>query len=170
MKLLKAVALAVPGLLLAVLASAMVMRLTNGARLLDPFLIVVVAQATRGRRSEAMAVGAVAGIVQDMLSSVDFGVHYLSKLVVGYVASLVATSLIPGQPLTAAVLLAGGTILEVIVQMLCGVLLGQHFNTPGLGELAVEVVANVAVGLVVFAVIDRFRQKRPRQVMHARGR
>ena len=170
MKLAKVLLIVVPLLVVALFLDALLMRLTGGARILDPFLIVVVSQAPHGRKSDAVFTGALAGLFQDLVGSVVFGIHALSKTCIGYLASLLSGQLIPGQPLTSVVLLAGGTVLEAVVQWLVGVLLGQSVNTPQLGTLALSVVLNVALGLPALALIDMLARRRPRHPAHARGR
>jgi len=166
----KALLIVIPLLVVAVLVDAILMRLTGGARILDPFLIVVVSQAPHGRKSDAIFTGALAGLVQDLLASVVFGMHMLSKTCIGYAASLLSSRLIPGQPLTSVVLLAGGTIVEALVQWLAGVLLGQSVNTPTLGSLGLSLVLNVSIGLAALTLIDLVSRRRPRLASHARGR
>lgn len=168
MKLFKALLVLVPLLLVAVIVDAMLMSATGGARIFDPFLVVVISQAPHGRKSGAIVTGALAGLVQDMLASIVFGMHLLSKVVVGYGASLLSGRLIPGQPLTAVVLLGGGTIVEALVHSLAGVLLGRSFIAPNLATLGLAVLLNVAIGLPALTLVDILSRRRPRQLSHAR--
>lgn len=152
--------------LLAALAVALVVdglaaRAAHGFRFLDPYLIVVVVLASRGGKLRSMAAGGIAGLLQDLVASAVFGVHYLGKLTVGYVASLLAGRLIPGQALTGAVLLAGATILEKIVFAILGPLLGSDFSVGTLGEITVQAAANVVVGLLAFRVLEKFDRRKP---------
>jgi rod shape-determining protein MreD len=142
-------------LALALVVDGLASRAAHGFRFLDPYLIVVVAFASRGGKLRSMLAGGAAGFLQDLVASAVFGVHYLGKLVVGYVASLFVGRLIPGQALTAAVLLGGGTILEKVVFAVLGQLLGSDFSPGTLGEIAVQAAANILVGLLVFRLIDR---------------
>ena len=75
--------------------------------------------------------------------------------------------LIPGQPLSAAVLLGSGTLIEVLVQKLAGVLLGQSFNTPTIGEVIVSAVLNVVVGMLVLGLVDAVTRRKLRRPGHA---
>lgn len=158
------------GLALAVIIDSAVMELTGGRRVFDPFLIVTVATALRGRKAESMIVGATAGLVQDLLGSVVFGIHFLGKLVVSYFAALMAGRLIPGQPLSAIVLLAGGTVIEVFALAGAGFLLGQSFQLRTPGELGLSVLLNTAVGMTWFALAKRFDGDSRRRPAHARSR
>ena len=166
----RSLAIFLPLLLVALLIDALLVTLTHGVRIFDPFLVLVVAQAPHGRKTGAIVTGAIAGLVQDMVASVVFGIHFLSKVVLGYSASLIAVRLIPGQPLTGLVLLGGGPILEVVVHALAGVLLDQSFNLPTLGTLLLSIVLNVGIGMPALMLIDKLAGRRPRQGGHARGR
>ena len=158
----RSVAVFLPLLLVALAIDALLVTLTNGARIFDPFLVLVVAQAPHGRKTGALLTGAIAGLVQDMVASVVFGIHFLSKVVLGYSASLISVRLIPGQPLTGLVLLGGGTILEVVVHALAGVLLDQSFNLPSVGTLLLSIVLNVGIGMPALILIDKLAGRRPR--------
>src|SRR5436189_896291 len=96
-----------PLVLIAVVVDALLLSLTHGQRIFDPFLIVLMAQAPHARKTDAILMGAFVGLVQDIIGSIVFGIQFLSKVVLGYSASLVSVRLIPGQPLTALVLLGG---------------------------------------------------------------
>jgi rod shape-determining protein MreD len=170
MSFMRSLLVTIPLLLLAILIDAALLDFTHGVRLFDPFLVVVVAQAPYGRKADAIVTGGLAGFVQDMIATDHFGINYLSKVVIGYASSLLSSRLIPGQPMTALVLLGGGTLVEVAVQWLAGVLLGQSFDMPTPGSLAACLAANVVIGMPAVALVDRLARRRPRQVAHARGR
>lgn len=148
-------------LALALVVDGLAARAAHGFRFLDPYLIVVIAFASRGGKVRSMLAGGLAGFVQDLVASAIFGVHYLGKLVVGYVASLLVGRLIPGQALTAAVLLGGATILEKLVFAVLGFLLGSDFSAGTVGEVAVQAAANIVVGLIVFRVMDKLDRRKP---------
>ena len=160
MSLLKSVLLLLPLVALALVLDVLGLRIGHGARWIDPYLILVVAFAARGGKLRALAAGGIAGFVQDMVASIVFGVHYLGKLAVGYVASLFVGRLIPGQALTAAVLLGGGTLLEKIVQALLGPLLGSDFPLGTLPMIALEIVVNVVAGLLIFRLAERLVRRK----------
>lgn len=160
MSLFKSVLLLVPLMALALVLDVLALRVGHGARWIDPYLILVVAFAARGGRLRALAAGGLAGFVQDMVASIVFGVHYLGKLTVGYVASLLVGRLIPGQALTGVVLLGGGTLLGKVVQVALGPLLGSDFAVGTIPMVALEIVVNVLAGLLVFRLVDRWLRRR----------
>jgi rod shape-determining protein MreD len=135
------------GLALAVLIDSFALALTGPDRLFDPYLVLVVLVAARGdRKASALAVGAVVGLAQDGLGSSVFGIHYVAKVVVAYGVARASDVLIPGQPLTWAVLLAGGTLAELFVYRAMGFLLGQSFDARTLAPLVALFLLNVALG------------------------
>ena len=107
------------------------------------------------------------GLAQDGLGSAVFGVHYLAKLVVAYAACRAGDLLIPGQPLTWAVLLAGGTVLELVVYRAMGFLLGQSFDPRGLGSLALLVLMNCVLGTFLCTLGRRSLKRWPVRGGHA---
>ncbi len=147
-------------LVAALALDGLVARAAHGARWVDPYLVVVVLFASRGGKARAMLVGGTAGLLQDLVASAVFGVHYLGKLVVGYAASLVATHLIPGQVLTGAVLLGGATLIEKLVFWMFGLVLGTDFSVGSPAEIAIQVGTNVALGLLVMQGVERVARKR----------
>ena len=149
------------GLVTALVLDGLTARAGHGARWMDPYLILVVVFASRGGKARAMIGGGAAGFLQDLVASAVFGVHYLGKLVVGYAASLVASRLIPGQALTAAVLLGGATLLEKLVFSVAGLVLGTDFAVGTPIEIGVQVLVNIGVGMLAFRAVDRFARRRP---------
>jgi rod shape-determining protein MreD len=142
--------LLVPALVVAVLLDSFALALTGPERLFDPYLVLVVLFAAQGgRKTNALIVGALVGLAQDGLGSAVFGVHYLAKLVVAYAACRAGDLLIPGQPLTWAVLLGGGTVLELFVYRALGFLLGQSFDARSLGALVVLLLVNLVLGSLI---------------------
>lgn len=160
----------VPALLLALLVDAVALALTAPDRLFDPFLVLTAFVASRGRKVEAMLAGAVIGLAQDGLGSVVFGIHFLSKVVVAYVVALASSRLIPGQPLTHAVLIAGATVLELVVFAASGFLLGQRFEVRSPGELATLLALNVVLGTVACLSAGSFARRRAFGRAHAARR
>ena len=140
-------AVLVAGLIVAVLVDSFALAAFSVERLFDPYLVLVVFLAARCEQKwTALLVGAVVGLAQDGLGSQVFGIFYLSKLVVAYAIARSKDLLIPGQPLTWAVLLAGGTVLELLVYRAMGFLLGQSFDARTLGSLVLLLAFNVVLG------------------------
>ena len=140
----------IPALVVAVLLDSFALALTGPERLFDPYLVLVVFLAARdGRKSTALLVGALVGLTQDGLGSSVFGIHYLAKVIVAYGAVRASDFLIPGQPLTWAVLLGGGTLMELVVYRGMGFLLGQSFDARSFPALLVLLLVNVVLGTLL---------------------
>lgn len=143
--------------------------LTGGPRVVDLHLLVVLWFALRGGRTEALAVGALAGLAQDSLGSVVFGSNMLGKVVVAYAASLVARRFVAGQALTHAVVAACAVLLDVLVRRATGFVLGQSLVNRTLGEVLLGLAGTVVFGTLVFGFFDRLGSRRA-QGTHVLGR
>jgi len=157
---LRLLSLLIPGLIVAVLLDSFALTAFREERLFDPYLVLVVLLAAQGeRKTTALLVGAMVGLAQDGLGSQVFGIFYLAKVIVAYAVARANDLLIPGQPLTWAVLLAGGTLLEVVVYRAMGFLLGQSFDARGLGGLALLLLLNVVLGTFLCSRGRRFTKR-----------
>jgi len=157
---LRLLALLVPGLVAAVLLDSFALAVFGDERLFDPYLVLVVLLAAQGeRKTTALLVGALVGLAQDGLGSQIFGIYYVAKVIVAYGVVRAMDLLIPGQPLTWAVLLAGGTLLEIAVYRAMGFLLGQSFDARGLGGLTLLLLLNVVLGTFLCTFGRRFTKR-----------
>jgi rod shape-determining protein MreD len=165
-RLLRFVAL-VAVLVLAALVLDSVLGDAVGSGRIDPYLMITVWFGASGRKPDGMLAGALAGLVQDAMGSVVIGTHLLSKVVVGYVVMLLASRLIPGQVVTHAVLLTVAGVLEVAVLTAAGMLVGRHLAPGPPLPVVLCLLANVAIGTMIFSLVAAARWRRERMV--ARG-
>lgn len=157
---LRLLTLLIPGLVLAVLLDSFALTAFGEARLFDPYLVLVVLLSAQGeKKTTALLVGALVGLAQDGLGSQVFGILYVAKVVVAYAVARANDLLIPGQPLTWAVLLGGGTLLEFVVYRVMGFLLGQSFDPRGFGALFVLLLVNVVLGTFLCTLGSRFTKR-----------
>lgn len=171
MRALRFLAFLLPLVLAATVVDALMAQLVHSVRVFDPFLLVAVWFGAHGRRLEGMIAGGVAGIVQDAALSQRLGTHYLAKLVVGYLTTLMSGKLIPGQPTTHGVLIAAGSVVQSVVLVAEGFLLGQDLAPASFAAVALQVAGNVVVGVAAFALVERVRRRRSRSMVHGpRGR
>lgn len=171
MKVLRFLAFLVPLVLAAVVVEALASQVTTTFRLFDPFLLVTVWFGAHGRRLEGMFAGALAGLVQDAALSQQLGTHYVAKVVVGYLTTLFAGRLIPGQPTTHAVLIATASVVQAVVQVALGFLLGQEHSPGSFGSLVAQVIGNVVAGTALFGLVGHIGARRARGMAHGpRGR
>jgi len=129
------------------------------ARLMDfPLLIVIYFALMRCDKVFGIALGTGLGLLQDALSHGYIGIFGIAKAIVGYLAASAGTR-VELESLVARTVLTG---VFVLVHNLC--LAGlQHVLLevpPPLQPLATAsaVLVNVALGLIIFQILDRFRR------------
>lgn len=128
-------------------------------RLLDlPLLVVIYFALTRRNPVAALLVGAVIGMGQDSLTRGPIGLFGAVKTVIGYVTSVVSTHVdtesAPVRFLTALTLYG---LQSVLFYLVWAILLGQPVAWEGRDRL-VGALVNALVGVLLFRVLDRFRQ------------
>ena len=147
------------GVILAVVA-ALALQTTlarfvvRGTVAIDLVLVVVVYVALTSGPATGLLSGAIAGLVQDALSTGILGVAGLAKTIVGFLAGVIGTQFIVSQPLPRFVVFFGATVVHAIVFMgLYTVLDRIHFGNPTAG-VAAQATANAVVGVVAFQVVE----------------
>lgn len=141
----------------------------RGSIAVDLVLIVVVYVALTSGPASGLMTGAVAGLVQDALSSNVIGIGGLAKTIVGFLAGVIGTQFIVSQPLPRFVVFFSATALHALVFMgLYSLLDLRHFGTP-YGAVAGQAAANAVIGVAVFQVaellpgaVERRRAAKPR--------
>jgi rod shape-determining protein MreD len=129
------------------------------ARLMDfPLLITIYFALMRRDKMIGMAMGTGLGLLQDSLSHGFIGIFGTAKAIVGYLAASASTRFELESLVGRAVL----TGVFVLVHNLCLAAL-QHAlleAPPPFQPVAVAsaVLVNVALGLIVFQILDRFRR------------
>ena len=147
------------GVILAVVA-ALALQTTlarfvvRGAIAIDLVLVAVVFVALTSGPAAGLLAGAIAGLVQDALSSGLIGIGGLANTIVGFLAGVIGTQFIVSQPLPRFVVFFGATIVHAVVFMgLYTVLDRIHFGNPTAGVVA-QATANALVGVVAFQVVE----------------
>lgn len=143
-----------------VVQSALSRVLPAEARVLDPFLLVVVYCALVGGETHGMLAGAAAGWVQDVhFGSSVLGLSPLSKIVLGFSVGLAASRfmLVGPGPRTLTLLVAAGAD-ALLFTWLASVF---DVRTVALSPLALasRATVNAAVGVVLFEFLDRRLQR-----------
>jgi rod shape-determining protein MreD len=129
------------------------------ARLMDfPLLIVIYFALMRRDKVYGIVLGTGLGLLQDALSHGYIGIFGIAKAIVGYLAASASTRF-ELETLTARTVLTG---IFVLVHNLCLAAL-QHalLDAPPPFEpikTASAVLVNVALGLILFQILDRFRR------------
>jgi rod shape-determining protein MreD len=129
------------------------------ARLLDmPLLIVLYFALLRRDKIFGTLFGTALGLVMDALSHRYIGVYGMAQALVGYLAASASIrfnleSLTTRTVLTAVLVLVQGLFLQGLLALLF------EFPPPFRPlELASGVLANVALGLVIYQLLDRLRR------------
>ena len=133
---------------------------------IDLVLVVVVYVALTSGPVTGLLTGTVAGLVQDALSSGVVGIGGLSKTIVGFVTGIIGTQFIVAHSVPRFVVFLGATALHAGIFIGLYVLLGlRHFDAP-YTSVVEQAVANAAVGVVAFQLVERL----PGAVERRRGR
>jgi cell shape-determining protein MreD len=144
-------------IVLAVLVQTALSRLgAGGARLFDPFLVVMVYCALTGGETHGMLAGMAAGWVEDVqFGGTVLGLSAFTKILVGYVVGVAGGHfLIGGAPARALVLLLATLADAAVLQWLAGVFDVRLLDLPAL-TLASRATLNALVGAFLFEVVDR---------------
>lgn len=129
------------------------------ARLMDfPLLLVIYFALMRRDKLFGMGLGTAMGLLQDALSHGYIGIFGIAKAITGYLAASASTRF-ELESLLARTVLTG---VFILVHNLCLAAL-QHvlLDTPPPFQpiaTASAVLVNVALGLILFQILDRFRR------------
>ena len=147
------------GVILAV-AAALALQTTlarfivRGTVAVDLVLVVVVYVALTMGPATGLLAGALAGLVQDALSSNVIGIGGLAKTLVGFLAGIIGTQFIVVHTLPRFVVFFCATVLHAVVFMGLYVLLDlRHFGTP-YTAVSGQAVGNAVVGVVLFQLVE----------------
>ncbi len=129
------------------------------ARLMDfPLLITIYFALLRRDKIYGIVLGTVLGLLQDALSHGFIGINGITKAMVGYLVASASTRF-ELESLPARALLTG---VFVLINNLCLVALQRVLlETPPsfqLLALASALLVNVALGLILYQILDRFRR------------
>lgn len=128
------------------------------ARLADfPLLVTIYFSLVRRNKIFGIGLGTGLGLMQDALSQGSIGIFGMAKALIGYLAAS-ASIRFDLEPLVVRSVLTG---VFVLVQsfFLLGLRRGLFETPPPFQPLGVlsSVLVNVALGLIIFQVLDRFK-------------
>ena len=129
------------------------------ARLMDfPLLLLIYFALMRRDKMFGMGLGTAVGLLQDALSHGYIGIFGIAKAITGYLAASASTRF-ELESLLARTVLTG---VFILVHNLCLTAL-QHVlldAPPPFQPIATAsaVLVNVALGLIIFQILDRFRR------------
>ncbi|TDI35300.1 MAG: rod shape-determining protein MreD [Acidobacteria bacterium] len=120
----------------------------------DVFLLVAVFYAVSSGRMQAVIMGALAGLTQDVLSSQFLGFHAFTKTAVAYLVGGLGSRLMLGQALPQFLALALATILDGVLMAVLASMAGLPPRMHPGGWLKMALV-NGLVGLLVYRLVGR---------------
>jgi rod shape-determining protein MreD len=145
------------GILIALLfQSALSQIAPSQARILDPFLLVLVYCALTGGETHGMLAGAAAGWVQEIhFGGAVKGLSGLTKVVVGFGVGLAGGRFLLARPGPRLLVIFVATLLDaLLIEGLASAfeVRAHALSTPG---LLTRAAVNAVVGATLFEVIDR---------------
>ncbi|MCZ6747007.1 MAG: rod shape-determining protein MreD [Acidobacteria bacterium] len=146
---------AVAALAAAVVATVMLQAIAPWAQdEVDVFLLVAVFYAVSGGRMQAVIMGALAGLTQDVFASQFLGFHAFTKTAVAYLVGGLGARLMLGQALPQFLALALATILDGVLMAVLASMSGlpPRFQPGSMFKMA---LVNGFVGLLVYGVVGR---------------
>jgi len=125
-----------------------------------PLLVVIFFAVARRSQVSGMLTGAVIGILQDALTpSLPLGVYGIANTVVGYGASSLGVKIdIENAGSRFLVILFFYVVHEIVYFTVARGLVGMTLHWSWPHEL-VSALANAVVGVAMFALLDRFKQR-----------
>lgn len=126
----------------------------RGTVAVDLVLVVVVYAALTMGSVTGLLTGAVAGIVQDVLSGGVVGIGGGANTIVGFLTGIAgAQFIVTGTP-TRFLIFFGATVVRAVVFMGLYMLLElRQFSSP-YGAVAAQAVANAAIGIGAFRLVE----------------
>jgi rod shape-determining protein MreD len=138
--------------------------LPSEARILDPFLLILVYCALTGGETHGMLAGAVGGWVQDVhFGGTVVGLSGLAKLLVGFGVGAAAARFLFSGPLPRLLVLVSATLVDALLFSRLAGVFDIVIEDLSPRALLARAVGNGLVGLFLFEVVDRRlrRDRRP---------
>ena len=128
------------------------------ARVVDPFLLVVVWYSMRTGPVGAELIGTATGLLQDGLSGGLFGLYAFADTLVGYGVALAAQRVVVGQQAARVLIFAAAAALQqAVLVVLLRSLVGSHAPLPTLGAVVGKLVTTALLGAALISMESRAR-------------
>lgn len=164
----KAVGVVIAIALALALQTTLARFIVGGTAALDLVLVVVTYVALTSGPVTGMLAGSLAGIIQDALSSGVVGIGGLAKSIVGFLAGAIGQQFIVTAALPRLLMFLAATAVHAAVFMGLYVGLGlRSFPSPWTA-VGSQALANAAVGLIAFAIIESLPGMAERRRMKGR--
>ncbi len=153
-----AVALAVP--VLALLLQRFLPLLFPATAMFDlPLLVTIYFAVARRNQISGLLTGGVIGLIQDSLTHQPIGLYGIAKTVVGYAASSLGVKLDVDNPGSRLLMVFGFYLLHQLIYLAAARGLAGEMLYWRWGHQVIAAVANAVVALVLYAALDRFRNR-----------
>jgi rod shape-determining protein MreD len=128
------------------------------AKMVDPFLLVVVWYSMRTGPVGGELIGTATGLLQDGLSGGLFGLHAFAGTIVGYGVALAAQRIVVGQQAARVLVFAAAAVLQqaLLIGVLRGVV-GADAPLPTWGSVVGKVVSSALLGALLISFESRAR-------------
>jgi rod shape-determining protein MreD len=128
----------------------------------DLVLIVVVCWAVVMGSQEGMMVGALGGLLLDLMSGAPLGMHALVLALIGYLAGLASFSPIHSRVVIPAIIMAGSTVLyDVLISAILRLAGWPLPDLRTMGAVVVpSIISNALVGPLIYWPIVRIVEAR----------
>jgi rod shape-determining protein MreD len=123
-----------------------------------PLLVVIYFALTRRSILAGIMAGALIGVAQDSLARGPIGLFAISDTVIGYLASLVSSRMEPEAPLFRFVIIFVFYYLHFFCRFAVGMSLAGESMQVSLLETLIAALVNAFTGVLLFALLDRFRK------------
>lgn len=124
-----------------------------------PLIVTIYFAVARRNQLSGMLTGCIIGLVQDSLTHRPLGLYGMAKTVVGYAASSFGLRIDVDNPGTRLLLGFGFYIVHQLIYFLIARGLAIQSLTWRWGHEVIAAVANALLAVVLFTLLDRFRQR-----------
>jgi len=124
-----------------------------------PLLVTIYFSVARRNQLSGMATGCIIGLIQDSLTHRPLGLYGMAKTVVGYAASSLGLRIDVDNPGSRLLMGVGFYIVHQLIYFAIARGLAIQSLTWRWGHEVIAAVANALLAVVLFTVMDRFRQR-----------
>lgn len=130
---------------------------------IDLPLVVVVFFALQRDLMQAVIIGMIAGVAEDLCSGGLLGAGGFSKTLTAYMVASLAIRVRLDNPVLRIPVLAGATVLDSVIFVVLHRVLGQPSIAPFVELMSVKLIATTVAGTVVWYLLEAVFSERARQ-------
>lgn len=124
-----------------------------------PLLVTIFFAVARRRPIPGMITGALIGTVQDSIAGIPIGLNGIAKTIIGYLASSLGVKLDVDNPGSRFLMTFGFSLVHHLTYMVIDLGLVGASQPWEWGHTLVRALANGFLAVVLFAGLDRFKQR-----------